>query len=106
MPETPGPAPTKALELKEMLTIETEDGRSLEFEVVGTLADEESGETFAVLVHGGGDGDEEEGDEEAEFIVTDSMGNLLEDEDLAQEILDEFLLFAEEAEESEEGEQP
>ncbi|HUY11130.1 MAG TPA: hypothetical protein VMV73_02590 [Candidatus Dormibacteraeota bacterium] len=102
MPDHNGPAPTKALELKELLTIETEDGRSLEFEVVGTLADEESGETFAVLVHGG---DEEgESDEEAEFIVTDSMGNLLEDEDLAQEILDEFLLFAEEAEESEEGE--
>ena len=44
-------------------------------------------------------GDEGEGEEEAEFIVTDSVGNLLEDDELAQEILDEFLLFAEESDE-------
>ncbi len=100
MSDRNGPAPSKPLELKELLTIETDDGRSLEFEVVGTIADEESGESYAVLVHGSDDG---EGDEEAEFIVTDSVGNLLEDDDLAQEILDEFLLFAEESDEGEES---
>ncbi len=94
MSDRNSPTPNKPLELKEFLTIETDDGRSLEFEVVGTLADEESGETYAVLVHGG-----DEGEDEAEFIVTDSVGNLLEDDELAQEILDEFLLFAEESDE-------
>ncbi len=94
MSDRNSPTPNKPLELKEFLTIETDDGRSLEFEVVGTLADEESGETYAVLVHGS-----DEGEDEAEFIVTDSVGNLLEDDELAQEILDEFLLFAEESDE-------
>ena len=32
-----------------------------------------------------------------EFVVTDDAGTLLEDDDLAQEILDDFFVLAEEA---------
>ena len=35
-------------------------------------------------------------EEDDEFVVTDAAGNLLEDDALAQEILDDFLAFAEE----------
>jgi uncharacterized protein YrzB (UPF0473 family) len=80
------------LELSEVLYIETKDGGDLPFEVVGILEDPDDGKSYAVLMH-------EPQDEEAEteFIVTDLAGNLLDNDDLAQEILDEFLVFAEEA---------
>jgi uncharacterized protein YrzB (UPF0473 family) len=80
------------LELSEVLYIETKDGGELPFEVVGILEDPDDGTSYAVLMH-------EPKDEEAEteFIVTDLDGNLLDDDELAQEILDEFLVFAEEA---------
>jgi uncharacterized protein YrzB (UPF0473 family) len=80
------------LELSEVLYIETKDGGDLPFEVVGILEDPDDGKSYAVLMH-------EPQDEEAEteFIVTDLDGNLLDNDDLAQEILDEFLVFAEEA---------
>lgn len=32
-----------------------------------------------------------------EFVVTDDAGTLLDDDDLAQEILDDFLILAEES---------
>jgi len=80
------------LELSEILFIETKDGGELPFEVVGILEDPEDGASYAVLMH---EPKDEEG--ESEFIVTDLDGNLLEDDELAQEILDEFLVFAEEA---------
>ena len=80
------------LELSEVLYIETKDGGELPFEVVGILEDPDDGSSYAVLMH---EPQDEEG--ESEFIVTDLDGNLLEDEALAQEILDEFLVFAEEA---------
>lgn len=85
------------LELREVLMIETKDGKELPFEVVGTLEDPDDHKTYAVLMY------EDEEKDEQEFIVTDVEGNLLEDEGLAQEILDEFLLFAEEAGEGEES---
>ena len=75
-----------------MLYIETKDGGELPFEVVGILEDPDDGTSYAVLMH-----EPQETDAESEFIVTDLQGNLLEDETLAQEILDEFLVFAEEA---------
>ena len=75
------------LELSERLFIETSDGESLPFEVVGLLEDPDNGASYAVLRR------ESEADEE--FIVTDDSGNLLRDERLAQEILDDFLAFAE-----------
>jgi uncharacterized protein YrzB (UPF0473 family) len=80
------------LELSEVLYIETKDGQELPFEVVGVLQDPDDGTSYAVLMH---ESTEEEA--ESEFIVTDLEGNLLEDDELAQEILDEFLVFAEEA---------
>lgn len=86
-----GEAKSGPLELSEVLYIETKDGAELPFEVVGILEDPEDGSSYAVLMHEPKDGSE------SEFIVTDLEGNLLEDEDLAQEILDEFLVFAEEA---------
>jgi hypothetical protein len=87
-----GEATSGPLELSEILMIETKDGSELPFEVVGILEDPDDGTSYAVLMH-------EPKDEEAEseFIVTDLEGNLLEDDALAQEILDEFLVFAEEA---------
>lgn len=91
-----GEAPSGPLELSEILYIETKDGQQLPFEVVGILEDPESQISYAVLVHeahpeGG------EPDEDGEFIVTDLEGNVIQDQALAEEILDEFLLFAEEA---------
>lgn len=82
------------LELSEVLYIETKDGTELPFEVVGILEDPDDGSSYAVLMH---EPKDENDESESEFIVTDLDGNLLEDEDLAQEILDEFLVFAEEA---------
>jgi uncharacterized protein YrzB (UPF0473 family) len=90
-------AETGPLELREVLMIQTKDGKELPFEVVGTLEDPDDGATYAVLMY------EDEEKDEQEFIVTDVEGKLLEDEGLAQEILDEFLLFAEEAGEGEES---
>lgn len=86
------------LELKEVLHVQTKDGASLPFEVVGVLEDPDDGASYAVLMHEP-EGSEE--DDDREFIVTDMQGLLLEDEELAQEILDEFLMFAEEAADAE-----
>jgi len=80
------------LELSELLYIETKDGGQMPFEVVGILEDPDDGTSYAVLMH-----EPQEEGAESEFIVTDLDGNLLEDDALAQEILDEFLVFAEEA---------
>jgi uncharacterized protein YrzB (UPF0473 family) len=79
------------LELREVLYIETKDGAELPFEVVGILEDPEEHTSYAILMHEGEDEDERQ------FIVTDLEGQLLEDDVLSQEILDEFLVFAEEA---------
>ena len=73
------------------MSVETTDGRTLEFEVVGVVEDEE-GLGYAVCYSEPAD----------EFVVTDTQGELLEDADLAQEILDEFLAQADES--AEEGE--
>jgi hypothetical protein len=77
------------LELSETLYIERSDGARLPFEVVGILQDADDGTSYAVLRHGS---EEEEDDE---FIVTTLEGELLGDDGLAQEILDDFLAFAE-----------
>jgi uncharacterized protein YrzB (UPF0473 family) len=91
MPSVNGDPPTGPLELSEVLYIETKDGAELPFEVVGILEDPDDGASYAVLMH------EAHDESEGEFIVTDLQGNLVDDESLAQEILDEFLVFAEEA---------
>lgn len=87
-----GEATSGPLELSEILMIQTKDGGELPFEVVGILEDPDDGTSYAVLMY-----EPKEEDAESEFIVTDMEGNLLEDDVLAQEILDEFLVFAEEA---------
>jgi hypothetical protein len=79
------------VELSEVLHIQTSDGASYDFEVVGILEDPDAKASYAVLWHGDADSDGE-----GQFIVTDGAGNILEDEDLAQRVLDEFLDFAEE----------
>jgi hypothetical protein len=71
------------------LVIETSDGKRLEFEVVGIVEDEEHN-AFAVCYSESAD----------DFVVTDDAGKLLADEKLAQEILDDFFVFAEESEDA------
>ena len=78
------------MELSEVLHVQTSDGASYDFEVVGILEDPDAAASYAVLWSGGA------GNGEGQFIVTDSAGNILEDEELAQRVLDEFLDFAEE----------
>ena len=84
-----GEEPHAPLELHEVIHIQTSDGASRAFEVVGILEDPEAGDSYAVLVH------EPANEGEAEFIVTDLGGNMLENAELAQEVLEEFLAFAE-----------
>lgn len=67
--------------------VQTADGREIEFEVVGLVEDEDK-VTFAVCYS----------EDEDEFVVADARGDLLADEELAQEILDDFFALAEEAE--------
>jgi hypothetical protein len=74
------------LELRDILVIETSDGQSLEFEVVGLVEDDEKN-AYAVCYSEKAD----------EFVVTDDAGTLLDDDDLAQEILDDFFVLAEES---------
>ena len=74
------------LELRDILVIETNDGQSLEFEVVGLVEDDENN-AYAVCYSEKAD----------EFVVTDEAGTLLDDDDLAQEILDDFFVLAEES---------
>ena len=81
--------PTGPLELSEVLHIQTNDGTSLPFEVVGILEDPDEGTSYAVLLH------EPSEQAEGQFIVTDLAGNLVENEALAQEVVDDFLVFAE-----------
>jgi hypothetical protein len=81
--------PHAPLELSELLHIQTNDGASLQFEVVGILEDPEANASYAVLWH------ESTDEGEGQFIVTDLAGKFLEDETLAQHVLDDFLAFAE-----------
>ncbi len=66
--------------------IETLDGAKVEFSVVGLVEDEEN-HGYAVAYSEAAD----------EFIVTDENGKLLENDELAQEILDDFFVLAEES---------
>ena len=74
------------VELRDTLVIETTDGQKFEFEIVGLVEDDENN-AFAVAYS-------EQADE---FVVTDEGGKLLEDDALAQEILDDFFVLAEES---------
>lgn len=92
--ESQGAARTGPLELRETLVVKTKDDKDIAFEVVGVLEDPEAKTSYAVLMS---EGDGGEGGDEQEFIVTDLEGNLLDDDALAQDVLDDFLAFAEEA---------
>jgi hypothetical protein len=74
------------LDLKDVLELHMEDGTELRFEVVGLVEDDE-GNAYAVCYNEKAD----------EFVVTDQVGDLLDDEELAQEILDDFFVLAEES---------
>ncbi len=74
------------IELRDMLVIGTTDDQRFEFEVVGLVEDEENN-GFAVAYSEAAD----------EFVVTDDQGKLLEDDALAQEILNDFFVLAEES---------
>ena len=74
------------LELRDVLVIETTDGKQLEFEVVGLVEDDEDN-AYAVCYSEHAD----------EFVVTDASGTLLDDDELAQEILDDFFVLADES---------
>ncbi|BDE06364.1 hypothetical protein WPS_16400 [Vulcanimicrobium alpinum] len=63
-----------------------EDGTQHAFEVVGLVEDDENN-AYAVCYN----------DKADEFVVTDQFGELLDDDDLAQEILDDFFVLAEES---------
>jgi hypothetical protein len=63
-----------------------QDGSELRFEVVGLVEDDE-GNAYAVCYNEAAD----------EFVVTDAFGELLDDEELAQEILDDFFVLADES---------
>jgi hypothetical protein len=79
------------LDLSDVLHIQIKDGASLPFEVVGILEDSHERISYAVLMHEAADGAENA------FIVTDLQGNLLNDDRVAQQVLDDFLAFAEES---------
>lgn len=72
--------------MRDTLVIETTDNKKFEFEVVGLVEDDEH-HGFAVAYS----------QEADEFVVTDENGTLLEDDALAQEILDDFFVLAEES---------
>ena len=76
-----------------MLALHLEDGTELRFEVVGLVEDDE-GKAYAVCYN----------EERDEFVVTDELGEMLDDDDLAQEILDDFFVLAEESSPPEEPE--
>lgn len=74
------------VELQDVLVIETTDGKKYEFEIVSVVEDEEHN-AFAIAYSEAAD----------EFVVTDQHGKLLDDDTLAQEILDDFFVLAEES---------
>jgi hypothetical protein len=83
------------VDLRDVLIVETAEGERIEFEVVGIVEDEEHN-AYAVCYSEKAD----------DFVVTDDLGKLLEDKELAQEILDDFFVFAEESDDAEEVEKP
>jgi hypothetical protein len=77
---------TDKVDLRDVLVIETSEGQKLEFEVVGLVEDDDHN-AFAIAYSEAGD----------EFVVTNAFGKLLPDSELAQEILDDFFVLAEES---------
>jgi len=82
----PGSPSEGKLELRDLLVIETTEGAKLEFEIVGLVEDDEN-RAYAIAYSESAD----------EFVVTDDAGNLVDNDELAQEILDDFFVLAEES---------
>jgi uncharacterized protein YrzB (UPF0473 family) len=80
------------LDLKETVVMTTQEGAEIAFSVVALLEDEQTKHTYAVLMHRPEDPNVDES-----FVVTDPYGNLLQDTELAQQVLDDYLIFNEEA---------
>jgi hypothetical protein len=91
---TTGTMAKAPLDLRDTVVMETREGGEIEFSVVALLEDEETQNTYAVLLHEG------ETDEDHTFIVTDPYGTLVEDDELAQHVLDDYLLYSEEPEDA------
>lgn len=91
--ESPPGSEPPDVDLKNILFFKTlEGGLEREYKVVGLVEDDEAN-TYAVGLC----------EKEDEYIVTDAKGNLLGNNQLAQEILDDFLVFLEEAGDEEKG---
>jgi hypothetical protein len=93
MDSTDGESQEQPLDLHDVVVFETDEGQRLEFSVVAIV--EDSGERYAIGYNADlDDADERDDPDDSEgfspFVVTDMHGRLLEDADLAQEILDEF----------------
>ncbi len=80
------PAGEGNLQLQDFLMIETTDGRKDEYEIVALLEDED-GSGYAIAYSEKSD----------QFIVTDGSGTILDNDELAQEILDDYIVFAQES---------
>ena len=78
---------TDRVELSDVLVFEPGEGQKLEFEVVGLVEDPDDKITYAIAYSESAD----------DFVVTDAFGKLLEDKELAAEILEDFRVFAEES---------
>ncbi len=102
--------PLRDLELHDVVVFHTtKDEKKRDYEVVGLVEDEEN--TYGVLsteiqcMDCSGSGKKDDSPCEAcagagtdrQFIVTDAQGNLIENQELAQEILDDFFILLEES---------
>jgi len=91
MPATNGEGSAGPLDVGEVLQMRLQDGSTLEYKVSAIFEDGETHAAYAVLEATAGNA------EEGDVIVTDLQGSLIEDQDLAQEVLENYLVFAEEA---------
>ncbi|HEY3674532.1 MAG TPA: hypothetical protein VGK84_00940 [Candidatus Tumulicola sp.] len=95
-----GETTKEPLDLNDVLCIQTKEGEELQFTVVGILQDADDGSSYAVLTpQAPGEAEEDE----TQAIVTDLHGNLIEDDELAQEILEDFLEIVEESQDENGG---
>ena len=85
-----GDRPSGPLDVGEALQLQMQDGSTLEFVVRAIFEDDETNESYAVLER------DVEG-EDGEVIVTDLDGNLIEDPDRVDEVLENYVLLREEA---------
>ena len=93
-----GPEQSAAVELQDVLAFDVRDGEEAEFEVVGIFEDDEDGHTYAVCYS-----EKEEAAKREPFIVIDENRKLLDNNELAQEILNDFRVFVEESDDEEKG---